>query len=174
MKNLGCHVAAEDGKGNEHVRNFGRKTAGLFVSGWIGVDLDGTLAMYGRWAGPLEIGEPIAPMVERVKGWLAEGREVRIMTARVAIPEVTPDYVARVEAHAREAGRENFDAQAHIADWSAAVAGIREAIELWCEKHIGQRLAVTCTKDFGMIELWDDRAVRVRMNVGEPCCGDAR
>lgn len=50
--------------------------------GWIGVDLDGTLAHYDTWRGPEHIGEPIMPMVERVRRWLAEGQEVRIMTAR--------------------------------------------------------------------------------------------
>ena len=40
--------------------------------GWIGVDLDGTLAEYLGWQGMGHIGEPIAPMVERVKAWLAQ------------------------------------------------------------------------------------------------------
>jgi len=35
---------------------------------WIGVDLDGTLAKYGEWRGVEHIGEPIPPMVDRVKG----------------------------------------------------------------------------------------------------------
>lgn len=52
--------------------------------GWTGVDLDGTLAYYDHWRGIEHIGEPIAPMVERVKHWLAEGRIVKIFTARVA------------------------------------------------------------------------------------------
>ena len=51
-------------------------------SGWIGVDLDGTLAKYGSWNGG-QIGDPIPLMVERVKQWIAEGVEVRIFTARV-------------------------------------------------------------------------------------------
>lgn len=55
-------------------------------SGWIGVDLDGTLAHYGRFINHLHIGDPIPAMVERVKRWLAEGREVRIFTARVSGP----------------------------------------------------------------------------------------
>ena len=55
-----------------------------YEGGWIGVDLDGTLARYDGWKGPEHIGEPLMPMVERVKAWLAEGREVRIMTARVS------------------------------------------------------------------------------------------
>lgn len=104
------------------------------MSGWIGVDLDGTLAEYGGWKGPDHIGEPIAGMAFRVRKWLAEGREVRIFTARACVPE----QVASVEA--------------------------------WSLKHFGVTLPVTCVKDFGMVELWDDRAVRVKANEGEPCC----
>lgn len=40
-------------------------------------------------------------------------------------------------------------------------------IENWCLKHIGKKLPVTNIKDFGMIELWDDRAVQVVPNTGE-------
>lgn len=50
--------------------------------GWIGVDLDGTLAHYSGWNGGV-IGPPVPAMVERVRKWLAEDREVRIFTARV-------------------------------------------------------------------------------------------
>lgn len=50
--------------------------------GWIGVDLDGTLAFYDGWKGVEHIGEPVPLMLERVKNWIAEGREVRIFTAR--------------------------------------------------------------------------------------------
>lgn len=103
--------------------------------GWIGVDLDGTLAHYGGWQGPLHIGQPIVPMVTRVKGWLAEGKEVRIFTARVA---------------------EDPDGK-----WE-------KAIKEWCKLHIGQELPVTCCKDYGMIELWDDRCIQVIPNTGEP------
>jgi len=53
-------------------------------NGWIGVDLDGTLAYYDEWRGLYHIGEPIPAMVDRVKRWLAEGRDVRIFTARVS------------------------------------------------------------------------------------------
>ena len=108
------------------------------MAGWIGVDLDGTLAHYEGWVGLGHIGEPIDPMVARVKKWLGEGTEVRIFTAR-----------------------------AYRAD-DAEIAAIQD----WVEKHIGYRLAVTCTKDYGMIELWDDRAIRVRTNHGEPCCSN--
>lgn len=51
---------------------------------YIGVDLDGTLAYYDEDSTIDTIGEPIPEMLERVKGWLAAGDEVRIITARVA------------------------------------------------------------------------------------------
>ena len=40
-------------------------------------------------------------------------------------------------------------------------------IQDWCEKHLGQRLAVTCCKDFSMIALYDDLAHRVEANTGK-------
>lgn len=100
--------------------------------GWIGVDLDGTLAQYDGWIGPDHIGDPVSKMVERVKAWLGQGIEVRIMTARA---------------------------------FKADDADI-QAIQDWTEKHIGHRLPVTCQKDYGMIQLWDDRAVHVIPNTG--------
>jgi hypothetical protein len=103
------------------------------MSGWIGVDLDGTLAMYDGFKGPDHIGAPIAKMVNRVKAWLAQGREVRIFTARVCYGD-----------------KQNC----------------RPAIEAWCVQHIGVVLPVTNEKDYGMIELWDDRCVQVMPNTG--------
>jgi hypothetical protein len=52
--------------------------------GWIGVDLDGTLAFHGEWLGHTYIGKPVPLMLDRVKQWLSQGTEVRIVTARVA------------------------------------------------------------------------------------------
>jgi hypothetical protein len=111
------------------------------VNGWIGVDLDGTLAHYDRWVSAIHIGPPVSAMRERVMGWLDEGRDVRIFTARVYSDG--------------DPGRQR----------QAAVALI--AIQEWCVRHLGKVLPVTCTKDFGMIELWDDRCVQVRQNTGE-------
>lgn len=54
------------------------------MSGWVGVDLDGTLARYDGWQGIDHVGEPIKPMVDRVKRWIAEGKTVKIFTARVS------------------------------------------------------------------------------------------
>ena len=115
--------------------------------GWIGVDLDGTLAHYDKWVGWNSFGTPIKPMVERVKKWLSEDREVRIMTARVG---VEPDDVNRCYVTG-----ENF-----------TNAMMANAIQDWTEHHIGARLTVTCVKDVRMIELWDDRAVQVVPNTG--------
>ena len=104
------------------------------MSGWIGVDLDGTLAFWDIWRGIEHIGKPIPAMVLRVKNWLAKGIEVKIFTARACDVEAIP------------------------------------FIEKWCLEHIGKILPVTNMKDFDMIEIWDDRAIRVRENSGETCC----
>lgn len=53
-------------------------------NGWIGVDLDATLAVYDGWKGPNHIGEPILPMVKNVKAWIEQGNTVKIFTARVS------------------------------------------------------------------------------------------
>ena len=106
--------------------------------GWIGVDLDGTLAHYDGWVGPVEIGEPIGPMVERVKRWLSEGYTVKIVTARVTTGSELANTL------------------------------IRGSIGDWCREHLGAVLEVTCSKDLNMLELWDDRAVQVIANTGEP------
>lgn len=111
------------------------------MSGWIGVDLDGTLARYDGWQGIEHVGEPIQLMLDRVKDWVATDIEVRIFTARVSVGPGDRSAM----------GRE----------------GVTEVIQDWCEKHGLPRLAVTNIKDFGMVELWDDRAIQVKPNTGE-------
>jgi hypothetical protein len=56
---------------------------------WIGVDLDGTLAEYHGWVDACSIGDPIPLMVQRIKQWLAEGKRVKIFTARAC--QMQPD-----------------------------------------------------------------------------------
>jgi len=51
--------------------------------GWIGIDLDATLAHYEGWKGVDHIGDPVPAMLERVKRWIEEGQRVKIMTARI-------------------------------------------------------------------------------------------
>jgi hypothetical protein len=116
--------------------------------GWIGVDLDGTLAMYDHWRGIEHIGAPIPAMVDRVQQWLANGQEVKIFTARVDGGEV-----------ALAMGDKNGEAHRDIPE-------VERHIRAWCLKHIGRELPVTCKKDYGMVELWDDRAVQVIPNTG--------
>ena len=57
---------------------------------WIGVDLDGTLAhdlgKKRESKGLDEIGSPIKPMVNRLRKWIAEGKTVKIFTARASSP----------------------------------------------------------------------------------------
>lgn len=109
---------------------------------WIGVDLDGTLAKYDGWVSVDNIGEPIPKMVERVKLWISQGKCVKIFTARM-------------HGHGKIdlATGEKIDALTPIQDW--------------CLKHIGKVLPVTNVKDYGMVELWDDRCIQVVTNTGE-------
>lgn len=69
------------------------------MSGWVGVDLDGTLAEYGGWKGPDSIGKPIPAMLNRVLDWLNAGQEVRIFTARASVPEQIPFVVEWCKLH---------------------------------------------------------------------------
>lgn len=99
--------------------------------GWIGVDLDGTLAVYAGWQGPQSIGAPVPEMLARVKYWLSQGRTVKIFTARACVPD-----------------------QVHfVKEWLTA-QGLPD-------------LEVTNVKDFGMIELWDDRCIHIEPNTGK-------
>lgn len=111
---------------------------------WIGVDLDGTLAFYDKWVAWNDIGPIIPAMADRIKAWLAEGREVRIFTARVSYDAdscwVTKKTFTRTE--------------------------VKKVIQDWLEANGLPRLEVTHQKDPAMIELWDDRAVQVVKNTG--------
>ena len=111
---------------------------------WIGVDFDGTLAttVTKEWDGPL--GEPIAPMVDRVKRWLAEGRRVKILTARMSPYD--------------DGGR-----LLNVYD----ILAVERRISEWCKEHVGSHLPVTESKDHNMIELWDDKAIGVVRDTGE-------
>lgn len=104
---------------------------------WIGVDFDGTLALYDEYRGPDHTGAPIIPFVETVRSWLEAGEVVKVFTARVADPD--PEIVDRA----------------------------RSAIQAWCEEHLGARLDVVCVKDRFMKLLVDDKACQIRENTGE-------
>ena len=112
--------------------------------GWIGIDLDGTLAEYHGWPADGSIGKPIPAMVERVKGWIAEGKDVKIFTARVS-PIGRPALDEQVRDDIAEQYLRIYD---------------------WCETHIGHILDVTYSKSFQMIALYDDRCIQVETNTG--------
>ena len=50
--------------------------------GWIGVDLDGTLAFHDANSPMVRIGAPVPLMVKRVKGMIEKGYRIKIFTAR--------------------------------------------------------------------------------------------
>lgn len=58
------------------------------AGGWVGVDLDGTLAEWDHFRGEDHVGKPIEPMVKRVRKWIAEGKDVRLFTARKPHPAI--------------------------------------------------------------------------------------
>jgi hypothetical protein len=71
---------------------------------WIGVDLDGTLAVYPPPQGK-HIG-PIVPKMEaRIRQWLLQGVSVKIMTARAE----QPDEVAAIHAWLHENNLPSFE-----------------------------------------------------------------
>lgn len=113
---------------------------GPIVHGWVGFDLDGTLAKYDHWRGLMHIGEPIWPTVYRIKFFLMLGIEVRIFTARMSPGEDSTGATAQ-------------DFEALLQVWLMSVCGL-------------PALKATNTKDYDMLELYDDRAVQVEFNTG--------
>jgi hypothetical protein len=107
---------------------------------WVGVDLDSTLAYHTSGDSIWTIGNPVPKMQETVIKLLETGYEVRIMTARVGT--VT--------------GENYFVSQQ------------KQLIEDWCQEYLGTILPITASKDFRMILLLDDRAVRIKQNEGVP------
>jgi hypothetical protein len=100
---------------------------------WIGVDLDGTLAEHLPEFDISKIGPPIPAMVSTVKSYLANGKKVKIFTARASLI---------------------FDLS-----WDEYNAQVKEPIDEWCRIHIGEALPITCSKDFYTIGIVDDIAV---------------
>lgn len=103
---------------------------------WIGVDLDGTLAVKTDTFDPMVIGDPVPLMVEHVRSYLRVGKKVKIMTARAY--NATPEVIANIQA------------------WATTNIGT----------YYGRPLEVTCVKDPGMVALFDDRGYHVQENTG--------
>jgi hypothetical protein len=111
-------------------------TKSKHIEPWYGFDLDGTLAEYDKFVSHTHIGKPITSMVNLVKQYLKEGAIVKIFTARYSEPD--PQRFTEVV----------------------------EAINNWCVLVFGQTLPITCTKDYGMVLLYDDRCKQVIPNSG--------
>lgn len=123
--------------------------ARLERDGWIGVDLDGTLAEWTEQTSPVCIGPPVLAMVKRVKAWIDEGRRVKIVTARVGVNVRSAAYNEHMAAESQ-----------------------RTIIRAWLDKHLGylysSTVEITSRKDLDMLALWDDMAVTVERNTGRP------
>jgi hypothetical protein len=122
------------------------------TKGWYGCDLDGCLAQYDRFRGDDHIGEPIAPMVAHVKQMLADGKDVRIFTARVSPVTLTASTRDQKEA----------EIQLHR---------VITAIYKWMVLHLGRPVPITCQKDYQMICMYDDRCVQMIPNEGKRADG---
>jgi len=109
------------------------------TNGWIGVDLDGTLAhdLPGGRFSPYHVGEPIPEMLTFVKQLVTEGEKVKIFTARM-----------------------------HVYDEEEKTKRTK-VIQDWCEKHGLGRLEVTNVKTTQLRALYDDRAFHVVRNTGK-------
>ena len=124
---------------HEIKRLVGDKT---MTTDYAAVDLDGTLAeKSGKDFDPKQIGQPLEKhpdaIIHNVRKWIKEGKDVRILTARVANLK----------------GQELADTEKLIQDWT--------------EQHLGKRLPVTSVKDPSMEVLYDDRAKEVETNTGK-------
>lgn len=125
---------------------------------WIGVDLDGTMYTYTEWVGWNVFGEPIQPMHDRVRAFLNAGIQVRIVTARIAIPL---------------GEMENGWRYNRVARWQCRVSKqwysdhmMRSAIQDRLVQDGFPMLEIQPHKESGMMMLFDDRAVQVVSNTG--------
>lgn len=97
-------------------------------NGWIGVDLDGTLASYDGWVSEDHIGPPVPSIVERIKQVLELGFKVKIFTARVACTTPKREIVTDLIIHwLRAAG---------LPDLEVVCAKDTMMIELWDDRCV--------------------------------------
>lgn len=110
---------------------------------WVGFDLDSTLAYFDsnefkRLNGDY-IGPPVPKMMRKVKRYLSDNVQVKIVTARVA---------DRLEGD------------------SDKIRSNVIKIHNWCIENGLPKLEITCEKDYNMVTLYDDRCVEVEKNTG--------
>ena len=105
--------------------------------GWIGVDLDGTLAASGPTRHYLGIGEPVPHMLQRVQHWLRTGRTVKIFTSRAKEPLEIRQIHKWCERHGLPALEVTCEKDhAMIALWDDRAVGVvrNQGIPLLAEK----------------------------------------
>ena len=141
-------------------------------SGWYGFDLDGTLAKYDGWKGIDHIGEPVKLMVDLIKRMHAEGKVVKILTARVA-----PRHNVNTDPSLGPDGpKDIYDGEQSVSTFARHDAGTpacavkrkyaSDFIREWCEANLGFIPEITHEKDHLMLELYDDRVKQVIPNEG--------
>lgn len=108
--------------------------------GWVGFDLDGTVAQYTEFKGWQHIGDPVPGMINFIKKLRASGIQCKIFTARCS-------------AESRAIDGLTFEQ-------------VEKVIQDWTEKYIGERLPVTSEKGCSMICFFDDSAVQINKNTG--------
>lgn len=111
------------------------------MSGYVAFDLDGTLAAHLKGGGVASVGAPILPMLELLKRRLAQGYEVRIVTARIMLG---PGYQRKL--------------------WNSKQTKL---IHTFLAEHDIPPLSVQCHKCFSMLCIYDDRAVAVEKGTGK-------
>ena len=123
-------------------------THGVQGTPWYGFDLDGTLAEYHGWKGLDHIGAPVQSICAIARRLHAEGKIVKVVTARVA-PRLIDGEM-----------QEQFVGQ------DGVKIPAREFIQKWCAAYLGFTPEITYEKDHLMICLFDDRTVQVEHNTG--------
>lgn len=146
-------------------------THGVTGQGWVGFDLDGTLAKYDKWQGIDHIGEPIAPMVRLRKRYHERGMKVKILTARVAPRMIGDTHATGCKCgHCEsDAGKGAYMQEQYLSILEGDISRKKTAsdyITEWCEKNLGFVPEITHQKDHLMTELYDDRAKQVIANDG--------
>ena len=101
---------------------------------WIGVDYVGVLCDAQ--------GAPRKAMVNKVRKWVAAGREVRVLT-----PLLAPISILRPSAQTHTLELDPHDPES-VRGYNAG-----KEVDLWVRRHIGGPLAITSMVDRGM-EVW--------------------
>ena len=118
--------------GGSKMQAFWNKKHGIGYNGFIGVDFDGTLVTENN-----PCGKPIMPMIDKVREWIAEGREVVIFTAapRPQITEFCKKWFGRAlrQTNIKERGCNAWVDDRHILverDTGRIISNDSDAIQL--------------------------------------------